>query len=119
MEVVSYEWGTAHPACQLENSLTVNRVRQVTRKAQALAGFNFLRAVAELLPGGSPETPLEHLEGMRGDDMRRFCEELIPAVEKLRLAWQEEALRGRIREGDGGQTAGPQVDGKSSAASRG
>ena len=38
----------------------------MTRKAQALAGVNFLRAVAELLPGGSPETPLEHLEGMGG-----------------------------------------------------
>ena len=93
-------------------------MRQVTRKAQALAGVNFLRAVAELLPGGSPETPLEHLEGMRGDDIRRFCEELTPAVEKLLRARQEE-LRGRTREGDGGQTAGPQVDGKSSAVSRG
>ena len=94
-------------------------MRQVTRKAQALAGVNFLRAVAELLPGGSPETPLEHLEGMCGDDMRRFCEELTPAFEKLLLARQEEARQGRIREGDGGQTAGPQVDGKSSAVSRG
>ena len=89
----------------------------MTRKEQALAGVNVLRAVAELLPGGSPEMPLEHLEGMSGGELRRFCEELTPVVERL-LRAQQETLQARSREGDAGRRAGQQVDGKSSSAPR-
>ena len=66
---------------------------EVTSKEQALAGVNVVRAVAELLPGGSSETPLEHLEGMSGGKLRHFCTTSVaPAVEKL-LELQQEAMR--------------------------
>jgi hypothetical protein len=71
---------------------------EVTSKEQALAGLNMARAVAELLPGGSSEMPLEHLEGMSGEELRHFCKTSVAAgVEKLLLLQQETLREGKGR----------------------
>ena len=74
---------------------------EVTCKEQALAGVNVARVVAELLPGGSPGAPMEHLEGLSGQELRRFCRTSVAAgVEKL-LRQQQETLREGRGRGDG------------------
>ncbi|KAJ1481747.1 hypothetical protein T484DRAFT_2707359 [Baffinella frigidus] len=78
---------------------------EVARKEQALAGVNVLRAVAEQLPGGSPETPLEHLEGMSGEDLLRFCRRRVAAGVEDLLRKQQEVLREGRRQGDGDKIA--------------
>ncbi|KAJ1492127.1 hypothetical protein T484DRAFT_1772370, partial [Baffinella frigidus] len=81
---------------------------EVMSKEQALAGVNVARAVAEQLPGGSPDAPLEHLAGMSGEDLLHFCRSSVaPGLEKL-LRLQQETLReGRARDdGDGGAEQG-------------
>ena len=61
--------------------------------------------MAELLPGGSPETPLEHLQVMSGEQLRHFCRRSVAAgVEKL-LRLQQEALRAGRGWGDEGSGA--------------
>ncbi|KAJ1487792.1 hypothetical protein T484DRAFT_1785483 [Baffinella frigidus] len=96
-----------------EDSMTLDqfdagiaRELEVTRKEQALSGFNVARAVAELLPGGSPEQPLAHLEGMNGEELRHFCRTSVAAeVEKL-LRLQQETLREARGWGDGDKSGG-------------
>ena len=81
------------------------REKEVSRKELALAGVNMVRVVAELLPGGSSVTPLEHLEGMSREELGHFCRTSVAAgVEEVLLRAQQEALQkvGREAEGGGG-----------------
>ena len=78
---------------------------EATRKEQALAGMNVARAVAEKLPGGSPETPLEHLKGMSAAELGRFCRRSVAAGVEALLSAQQETLRTVGRQGDRGDGA--------------
>ncbi|KAJ1474028.1 hypothetical protein T484DRAFT_3292848, partial [Baffinella frigidus] len=78
---------------------------EVTRKEQALAGVNVLRAVAEQLPGGSPETPLSQLEGMSQEELLRFCRRSVTAGVEALLRQHQEILREGRRQGDGDKIA--------------
>ena len=78
---------------------------EIARKEQALAGVSVARAVAELLPGGSPETPLEHLKGMSGAELGRFCRRSVAAGVEALLSAQQETLRKVGRQGDRGDGA--------------
>ncbi|KAJ1480295.1 hypothetical protein T484DRAFT_1811155 [Baffinella frigidus] len=66
---------------------------EVVLKEQALAGVNLLRVVAEQLPGGSPETPLAHLQGMSGEQLQHFCRTSVASGVGELLRQQQEALR--------------------------
>ena len=46
---------------------------EVMRKVQALAGLNFVRALAECVQGGSPKAPLQGIEGVDSEELTRFC----------------------------------------------
>ncbi|KAJ1481964.1 hypothetical protein T484DRAFT_1805643 [Baffinella frigidus] len=73
------------------------RELELTRKEQALGGGGMARAVAERLPGGSPEKPLLHLFEMSGEALRRFCR---TSQEAIRVMRQQDMLR--RAEGEGG-----------------
>ncbi|KAJ1474787.1 hypothetical protein T484DRAFT_1830934, partial [Baffinella frigidus] len=57
----------------------LGRELELTRKEQALGGGPVARAVAERLPGGSPEKPLLRLLEMSGEELRHFCRTSVAA----------------------------------------
>ena len=87
------------------------RELEVTRKEQALAGVKVLRAMAELLPGGSPEFPLAHLQGMDGESLRHFCVASVAAEVENLLRLQQETMR-EVRGRGGGHKSGGQGNSK-------
>jgi len=68
------------------------RAWEVARKEQALAGVSVLRAVAELLPGGSPDAPLAGLRDMSEEALQRFCGDAMPEAVKSLLQEKRKAL---------------------------
>ncbi|KAJ1475862.1 hypothetical protein T484DRAFT_1826830, partial [Baffinella frigidus] len=86
------------------------RELEVTRKEQALAGVKVVRAMAERLPGGSPEKPLEYLEGLGGEELRHFFRSVAAEVEEL-LRQQRQTLLVRMWGADG-DTSGEQGNSK-------
>jgi hypothetical protein len=83
------------------------RELEVITKEAALGGGGVARAVAERLPGGSPDTPLQYLEGMSGEELRHFCRTSVAAGFEQFLRLQQEALR--QGEGGGGGDSGAEA----------
>ena len=50
---------------------------EMAQKQQALRDIELIRAVAELLPGGSPEAPLAGLRDMSSEAMESFCSRVV------------------------------------------
>jgi len=85
---------------------------EVTRKVQALAGLNFARAVAECVPGGSPEAPLQGIAGFDSEDLTRFCcWSVAENIEKL-LKTHVETKQTHVDEESGVATEQPRWNSK-------
>ncbi|KAJ1480852.1 hypothetical protein T484DRAFT_1809523 [Baffinella frigidus] len=95
------------------------RELELTRKEQALGGGPVARAVAERLPGGSPEKPLQHLVEMSGEELRHFCRTSVAAGVEQCLRLQQETIRQLRQQTGGGGDSGAGEQGNAKFAQGG
>jgi hypothetical protein len=84
LNAVKMEFGLG-PEVSLDGTMTYEEFEErfvrewvVAQKQQALSDLELIRAVAELLPGGTPEAPLAGLRDLSTEALESFCRHALP-----------------------------------------